>query len=154
MKKYELTFSMGPMSSKFERVYVNAETMEQAEKIAYQMRQAHHYTNLIVSEFQQGESGYIVAFDYYRYANGKKMNHRFEERFTFKATSIEQAKRYFMKKYYGKYQNGICEPKEDKPLENSLKEEWCSIEIGKPFDIYQFNTNPRYYEEYEDATQT
>lgn len=153
MKKFELIFSMGPMSSKSERVYVNAETMEQAEAIAYTMRQAHHYTNLLVSEFEQGECGYIVAFYYHRYSYGKKIYNPIEARFAFKGTSIEQVKKYFMKKYYGKYQNGTYEPKQDKALESSLKEEYCSIDIGQPFDIYQFNTNPIYYEKYEDATQ-
>lgn len=155
MKKFELLFHMGPNTSQSERVYVNAETIEEAEKMAYQMPQAKQYRNLMVGEFKEGESGYMVAFNYYRHSHGKKDYHRFESRIPLKATSIEQAKRHFMKKYYGKYQNGVYDFKQDIPLENNLNsEKSCSIEICQPFEVFQFATNKEYYSKYEDATNS
>lgn len=154
MKKYALIFTMGPNTNQHERVYVNAENSDQAYKMAYQMRQAQQYKELILSEFKEGECGYIVAFNYCRYYYGKRDNHKFEERFVFKATSLEQAKRYFYKKYYGKYQNKTYDAKQDKELESCLNTDcYCSIEIGSVFDVYQFATNPDFYEKFEDATQ-
>lgn len=123
--------------------------------MAYNMPQVKKYSNLMVEEFKEGESGYMVAFYYYKYSYGKKIYRNFEDRISLKATSIEQAKRHFMKKYYGKYQNGAYDFKQDKPLENNLNsEKSCSIEISKPFDVYQFATNEEYYSKYEDATNS
>ena len=99
--KYRITFSDGPMGNRDKHIDVDADSSDEAFKMAYAMPEAknHMYTDVMVEKHPLGASPIGLTIEYY--------DTYFKEYYTgtmiIKAENEDQAMEYYDRNYKGKH---------------------------------------------------
>ena len=109
MKKYRITFSMGPESDRFVTADIDAISSDDAFHVAYGMRPAKIYKNVTVEEIPDGPANIGLCFD--------SVDHAFQKTFSgylvIHAENESAAREYYNRHFRGKrywfHAGEICE---------------------------------------------